>query len=182
MKRLVKAVALSLAVAMAAPVALSGFAASAKDVQRIEWDDLRPPLSPAAEQAAAELNLRIDQMTDREIAVAMDRIEAEGSALIPDLDDTTVELEGYLVPLDFDAETMTDFVLVPYFGACIHVPPPPVNQTVFVKFREGIGMADFEKNFYSSFRVKGKIKVARTKTNLAEVGYQVTADDIVVGE
>lgn len=152
------------------------------EMQRIEWSDLTPPLSPEAKQAVAELNMRIDQMTDMEIAKAMDKIDAEGNSLMTELDDKTVELEGFLVPIDFNVETVTDFVMVPYFGACIHVPAPPPNQTVFVKFRDGIAMSDFEKSYYYPFKVRGKIKVARTKTELAEVGYQVTASDIELGE
>ena len=148
------------------------------EIQRIDWTDLTPPLSPEARQAATELNLRIDQMTDVEVSDAMQKIEAEGNSLIAELDDKNVELEGYLVPIDFNVETVTDFVMVPYFGACLHVPAPPPNQTVFVKFREGLAMSDFEKNFYSPFKIRGKIKVARTTTELAEVGYQVTASDI----
>ena len=156
--------------------------ADANEMRRIEWKDLTPPLSPGAQQAAAELNMRIDQMSDIEIATAMDKIDAEGNSLMTELDDSTVELEGYLVPIDFNVETVTDFVMVPYFGACIHVPAPPPNQTVFVKFRDGIPMSEFEQNYYYPFKVRGKIKVARTKTELAEVGYQVTASDIELGE
>ncbi len=152
--------------------------ADANELRRIEWSDLTPPLSAEAQQAAAELNMRIDQMTDTEIAEAMDRIDAEGNSLMMELDDKTVELEGFLVPIDFNVETVTDFVMVPYFGACIHVPAPPPNQTVFVKFSDGIAMSDFEDSYYYPFKVRGKIKVARTKTELAEVGYQVTASDI----
>ena len=148
------------------------------EIQRIDWTDLTPPLSPEAQQAAVELNLRIDQMTETEVSNAMQKVEAEGNTLITELDDKNIELEGYLVPLDFNAETVTDFVMVPYFGACLHVPAPPPNQTVFVKFREGLAMSEFQENFYYPYKVQGKIKVARTKTDLAEVGYQVTASDI----
>lgn len=156
--------------------------ANPNELRRIEWKDLTPPLSPGAQQAAAELNMRIDQMTDIEIAEAMDKIDAEGNSLMSGLDDSTVELEGYLVPIDFNVETVTDFVMVPYFGACLHVPAPPPNQTVFVKFRDGIPMSEFEENYYFPYKVRGKIKVARTKTELAEVGYQVTASDIELGK
>jgi uncharacterized protein len=49
------------------------------------------------------------------------------------LDGQTVRLAGYLLPLEFSDEGVTDFLLVPYVGACIHVPPPPTNQIVFVR-------------------------------------------------
>jgi len=44
----------------------------------------------------------------------------------------TVQLQGYLLPLEFDNDKVKEFLLVPYVGACIHVPPPPGNQIVYV--------------------------------------------------
>jgi len=151
-------------------------------IRALEWTDLSPPLSPEAKSAAVELNYRIDQMSDDEISKAMAAIDREGDVLVSELDDTNVSLEGYLVPLDFDAKEVSEFVLVPYFGACIHVPPPPPNQIVYVNFRKGLAMSEFEEKMYYPFRVDGRIKAARATTELAEVGYQLTASDITVNE
>ena len=54
--------------------------------------------------------------------------------IVSSLDGEFIKLAGFVVPLDFDfdSETFTSFLLVPYFGACIHVPPPPSNQIVHV--------------------------------------------------
>ena len=147
----------------------------AEGFRSLDWQDLAPEMSKEAEAAAAEINMRIDQMTDAEFEAAMELIDREGSVLVPGLDGEEVSLKGYLVPLDFDAERVSEFVLVPYFGACIHVPPPPPNQIVYVKFDEGLEMAELEEAMYDPFRVAGTIKVARAKTDLAEVGYQITA-------
>lgn len=50
------------------------------------------------------------------------------------LDGLTVRLSGYIVPLEFGADgSIREFFLAPYLGACIHVPPPPPNQMVYVK-------------------------------------------------
>jgi hypothetical protein len=48
------------------------------------------------------------------------------------LDEQEVRIPGFVVPLEGDAKTVTAFLLVPYFGACIHVPPPPTNQVIYV--------------------------------------------------
>lgn len=146
----------------------------------LEWTDLAPPLSPEAKRAAAELNLRIDQMTDQEIEEAMAKIESEGNVLVEELDDTEGSLVGFLVPLDFNAERSTEFVLVPYFGACIHVPPPPPNQIVYVKYPKGLVLSETE--MYAPFHVKGRIKAAYAQTDLAPVGYQMTASGIEVSK
>lgn len=150
----------------------------AEGLREIDWTDLTPPLSAKAQAAVVELNQRVDEMTDVEIATALAAIDEEGSVLVPEMDDTDVALSGYLVPLDFDAERVSEFVLVPYFGACIHVPPPPPNQIVYVKFREGLAMSVLEEGFYTPFRVKGRLRAAPAKTELADVGYQLTASGI----
>ena len=66
---------------------------------------------------------------------AYDELKAKLSTapIVPELNNQYVRLAGFLVPLDFDfdTETFSEFLLVPYFGACIHVPPPPSNQVVY---------------------------------------------------
>ncbi|MBK8162824.1 MAG: DUF3299 domain-containing protein [Gammaproteobacteria bacterium] len=51
------------------------------------------------------------------------------------LHNQTVKLPGFVVPLEGDGQVVNEFLLVPYYGACIHVPPPPANQIVNVKAR-----------------------------------------------
>ena len=58
------------------------------------------------------------------------------STLVDKLDGQFVKIPGYALPLEFDGVAVQEFLLVPYVGACIHVPPPPPNQTVFVKLSE----------------------------------------------
>ena len=53
------------------------------------------------------------------------------------LDGAQIRLPGFAVPLETDGEIATRFLLVPYVGACIHVPPPPLNQTVLVEAPKG---------------------------------------------
>ncbi len=54
-----------------------------------------------------------------------------------ELNGSQVKIPGFVVPLEGDEEKITEFLLVPYFGACIHVPPPPPNQIIYVKFPQG---------------------------------------------
>ena len=69
---------------------------------------------------------------------------------------------------------MTEFLLVPYFGACIHVPPPPSNQIIHVNTELGV-MLDA---LYQPFWVEGPLKVEHSSSELAEVGYQLAAEKI----
>lgn len=150
------------------------------DARRIEWTDLTPPLSAEAQAAAARLNAAIDSMNDEDIADALALIAENGSELMEELDGETVSLEGYLVPLDFEATEAKAFVLVPYMGACIHVPPPPPNQVVFIEYEDGMPMEALETNLWTPFRVTGALRAARAQTHLAEVGYQMSAESISI--
>jgi len=148
--------------------------------RKITWEDLAPDLSPKARAAAAELNARIDTMSDDEIQASLDIINAEGDTIVEALDGETVSIEGYLVPLDFESTEAKAFVLVPYIGACVHVPPPPPNQIIFVKYDDGVAMKILEENLWTPFRVSGNLRAASAVTELAEVGYQLSASDITV--
>lgn len=152
------------------------------DAREIAWEDLSPPLSPEARAAAARLNAAIDSMNDEDIADALALIDENGSEIIEALDGETVSLEGYLVPLDFEATEARAFVLVPYMGACIHVPPPPPNQVVFIEYEDGMPMEALEKNIWTPFRVTGPLRAVPAKTALADVGYQISASSIRVSK
>ena len=101
--------------------------------------------------------------------------ESAGSyEVVHDFDGKTVRLPGYLVPLDLGLAGGTEFLLVPYFGACIHVPPPPPNQIVYVTTEDAYAMeALFEPVF-----VTGRFDTVTLATDLAEVAYSLSADSI----
>ena len=52
----------------------------------------------------------------------------------------SIKIPGFAVPLEGDDgfEYINEFLLVPYFGACIHVPPPPPNQVIHVILDEPV--------------------------------------------
>lgn len=54
----------------------------------------------------------------------------------PDLDGKMVQIPGYLLPLEYDGKKVTEFLLVPWVGACIHTPAPPSNQIVYVTLEQ----------------------------------------------
>jgi len=88
-------------------------------------------------------------------------------------------LPGYIVPLEVNEEgRTTDFLLVPYFGACIHVPPPPSNQIVHVKSELGVKLDEL----YQPYWVEGPLQVKASSSELADAGYQMDADKIYVYE
>lgn len=83
-----------------------------------------------------------------------------------------VRLPGFIVPLDYSGTAVTAFILVPFVGACVHVPPPPANQLVLVT----TGTPYESKGLFEPVNVIGMFGSASTTTQLAEIGYALSAD------
>ena len=87
-----------------------------------------------------------------------------------------IRIPGYVVPVDYNSKgAITSFFLVPYFGACIHVPPPPPNQIIYVRYPAGFSI----QALYEPFWVTGTLKVETMQSEIAESLYtlQGTAID-----
>lgn len=87
-----------------------------------------------------------------------------------DLNGKQVKIPGFVVPLEGDDETITEFLLVPFFGACIHVPPPPSNQIVYVNFPKGAAV----DSLYDAVWITGTLQTEGWTGDLASVGYNMT--------
>ena len=85
----------------------------------------------------------------------------------PELNGTLVKIPGFVIPLEGDENKITEFLLVPYFGACIHVPPPPPNQIIYVRFPEGAPVQELWDVVY----ITGKLKTETISLDLAETAY-----------
>jgi hypothetical protein len=90
------------------------------------------------------------------------------------LDGKRVRIGGYVVSLDFDSTRVKEFLLVPFVGACIHVPPPPANQIVYVKSDQGFDVS----GAFEPVWVTGTLKVTTAFTGLAEAGYSLDAETV----
>jgi len=93
-----------------------------------------------------------------------------------EFDGSRIRLPGFIVPLEFDDEmNISEFFLVPYFGACIHLPPPPPNQIIFVDYPEGLQL----DALYNPFWVTGTLKVERVENDTALAVYAMEAEAVV---
>jgi uncharacterized protein len=98
------------------------------------------------------------------------------------LNNQTVKLDGYLLPLKQNNKKVTEFILVPVIGACIHVPAPPPNQMVVVQYPKGFPAG----NLFAPVTVSGKLLVKSSKSDVAwsdgsskvDVGYAMTASEV----
>ena len=80
-----------------------------------------------------------------------------------ELDGKSVRIPGYLLPLEFEGDRVSEFLLVPYVGACIHTPPPPPNQIVHVKTDDAYTT---DGGLYTPVWVNGLMKTEQTQANL----------------
>jgi hypothetical protein len=177
-RSLLHAVALAFVVAIASPPAAAidppaRAAAPAKPaggVRELEWEELLPEDArsrfaatppPAAHDYLGEGGLAAQQVMDFSINKA--------------LDGASVKLPGFIVPLDVGKDGLvSEFFLVPYFGACIHVPPPPPNQIVFAAPEEPIEMTEI----WAAYWVYGKIEIKPTRNSVAQSHYVIDVEKV----
>jgi hypothetical protein len=139
------------------------------------WEELMPA---GWDPAAIFEELRINDLADDDPRV--DQVIGEflkrwdESPVNPEMDAKSLKIPGFVVPLDFEKEKVDEFFLVPFFGACIHVPPPPPNQIVLVRLKEPIeGLGVMEVVW-----VYGRLRVERVATDLGRAGYSLAADRV----
>ena len=110
---------------LALAAASLAFPRAALAAREIGWEDLIPP-GVAYSEIIGEGEM--DEFNDTWNPI----FDANATKLNEALDGEEVRMPGYIVPLELSAAGVTTFLLVPYVGACIHVPPPPANQLVLV--------------------------------------------------
>ncbi|WJJ92682.1 DUF3299 domain-containing protein [Neopusillimonas aromaticivorans] len=90
------------------------------------------------------------------------------------LDQSKIRIPGFVVPLEEDDKGVREFLLVPYFGACIHTPPPPANQIIHVVSNKPV------PNLLSmdTVWVNGLIHTERANSDMGISGYRITADEV----
>jgi hypothetical protein len=138
-------------------------------------------------QPAADHNEQapsLEEQISRQIEQSIDKernqryLEALNSTNIrPEWNNRQIRIPGFIVPLEFnDEQIVTEFFLVPYFGACIHVPPPPPNQIIHVKSAKGFQLDEL----YTPFWITGTLKTETIKNDLAQAAYTMTASKIEI--
>jgi uncharacterized protein len=99
------------------------------------------------------------------------------SAIRPEFDNQAVRIPGFIVPLAFDDRRRTiEFFLVPYFGACLHLPPPPPNQIIYVNYEPGLEL----DLLYEPYWIEGVLRADSVANPVADAAYRITAANIEV--
>lgn len=157
-------------------------AAAANGVITLEWTDLLPPEDLKKMEALPEISHEggegagsaINKMNNDPASQAWGEV-LQSVNVRATLNGKKVRLPGFIVPIEYDAEqNITSFFLVPYFGACIHVPPPPPNQIIFVSDAKGL-KADM---IYNPFWIEGTLSTTPMSHDLANSAYSLKASSI----
>lgn len=109
---------------------------------------------------------------DWKVLGGLNYLTGEMSETLAQLDGKTVRVPGFIVPLDDFAEEVTEFLLVPYFGACVHVPPPPPNQMVYVRMAGG---KKHRIGWWDPVYIEGKLTVEQFDSAYGAAGFQMEA-------
>jgi len=91
------------------------------------------------------------------------------------LNNKKIAIPGFMVPLEDDADKVTEFILVPFAGACIHVPPPPPNQMIYVKLTRNQKAA---MSFTDPILVTGTLHVTTVQSPYGDISYNMEADTV----
>lgn len=160
-------------------------ARSGREYRTIDWielmpeDDLEALMNPpdylgdivdgsAADQIDGQLQSSDDVTGDSRYDQAL-----VSTRIVPELDGQAVRIPGFVVPLEFDEERrVTRFFLVPFFGACIHVPPPPPNQIVYAQYEKGLQLP----SLYQPFWISGVLSTSLTENATATAAYVIKVE------
>ena len=164
------------------------FQAYALEYKALDWDQLIPveelemmknlsslltnphqPLDPSA-NIRDDIETARSQLNDPDVQGLMNSINVRS-----ELNNKSVRIPGFIVPVETNAENaITEFFLVPYFGACIHVPPPPPNQIIFVRYDKGLDV----KEIWMPFEIRGTLYTEYLENDVAVSAYTFIADHV----
>ncbi|MCF2870332.1 DUF3299 domain-containing protein [Octadecabacter sp. G9-8] len=144
----------------------TAFAASPTE---ITWDDLLPP-GLAYSQIIGEGEM--DEAND----IWRPIYDANATKLNENLNGAYIKMPGFIIPFEITAAGVTEFMLVPYIGACLHTPPPPANQLVMVTSAEPWP----SEQLWDAVWVTGQMRTQLQDTDLGQTGYSIAGDTLEV--
>lgn len=146
----------------------------------IQWRDLVPKAKTQKEQdsrdqlAAALSEFMGGGHSAMSMTGAGPGLPGGGEALVETYDAKRVRMAGYALPLNWSDEGFTEFLLVPYVGACVHVPPPPANQLVLIKTDK-----PYKPSYiFEPVNVTGQFSRFKHEIDDIQSGYRIDADKV----
>lgn len=121
--------------------------------------------------AAADAPAKLDWATLR----GLNYKTGEQSSALKKVNGKAARVPGFMVPLEDENSRVSEFLLVPYLGACVHTPPPPPNQIVHVKMDGGKKVT---VNYWEPVWAVGRLDISTVKSPYGDVSFSMTATQI----
>ena len=144
-------------------VVLVGVTSAAMPAPPKRWQN---PLATTASVEVAEEAINIDWR----VLAGLDYANGKATDTLKKLEGKLVRIPGFVVPLDDFQDEGAEFLLVPYYGACVHTPPPPPNQIVMVGMA---GKKAVKLNLFDAVWMSGRLKISSVESPYGTVGYQL---------
>ncbi len=110
---------------------------------------------------------------DWRVLAGLDYLTGKATDTLKKIEGKEVRIPGFVVPLDDFMEDGAEFLLVPYYGACVHTPPPPPNQIIFVQMA---GKKAVKLTLFDAVWMYGKLKIATVESPYGTVGFTLEGD------
>jgi len=150
---------------------------AARGVKRIGWEELMPEGEEErlAQMYQAQMAMLYSGAGVAEGSAADTMVQVGTFNTVKELNGKKIRIPGYTVPFEYGADAqIREFLLVPYFGACIHSPPPPPNQTIFIMADKPIKMNDLAQAVW----IEGVIYTQTQESDLADAAYTIKLTSI----
>ena len=140
------------------------------------WEELIPKdWDPSASFKNLDLATLKDSDPRAMEALATLRAVWDNAPTATEMNGAAIRIAGFIVPLERDGDAVRELLLVPYFGACVHVPPPPANQIIHVIVDPPLKSA----RTMDAMWISGTLEIMRSPTSLGTSGYRLKASKIV---
>lgn len=129
----------------------------------------------AEDQITGQIQMTIEPASDNVYQQAL-----VSTRVVEEFDGQAIRLPGFIVPLAFGngQQQVTRFFLVPYFGACIHVPPPPPNQIIYAEYDKGFKL----ESMYEPFWLSGVLHTELIENDTATAAYTIKVERLELYE
>jgi hypothetical protein len=149
--------------------------AASGDYDDILWETLRGEgWNPEQQMESLNLNELADNDPRAREILQKIREMWDNAPVNPKLDNRRVRIPGFAVPLDGEKDKAREFLLVPYFGACIHAPAPPANQVIHVVVDKAVKTVKLSPALW----ISGTMRTVRSDTRMGASGYEMTVDKV----
>ena len=147
--------------------------------KEIQWVELMPPedikalYNPPKELFDIPEGSEDDEISDQVFDTLMKTMDSgyqealSSTKIIESLNKAQIKIPGFVVPVKIEGDRTTEFFIVPYFGACMHYPPPPPNQTIFAKYETGF----YLNKIYEPYVFSGMLTTTIMENEIAVAAY-----------